>query len=571
MRKLLASLGLAVLVAAGASNVAAQEAGLPDVVSKVVAVGPDEARLTLELTDGRSLELALRGGEVRMGDQVLGRYEEGGALEASWRELVARSVTLEDKALLEALVDWAPPQGLDEGSAAVASRMDEFLTLNFDSTALRGLALEATRESRALEESIVEGLRGLEGLAILSRLDVLARYGEAVGDMDTDDLRVVIDDHLEIGAGTSYPGSILIIDGSLELRGTVEGDVTVIDGEVELRPGSRIRGTLRMAEARLDNDGGSIGQTVELTPHRSLPEGELNEILREARNEARAASRDRGPSIGGAFREAFNAVGSVLGRLFSILILGLVGAALFHFADPNMEAISQTARNSTGRAALVGMAGAALALPVFILGILGLAVSIVGIPAILLWLPLFPAAVAFACIAGYLAVARNVGAWLSRQRYPYLEWVRITNPVTLVFGGLLTLAAPFLAADLLEVVPFLDVFGFLLVITGFFASAFAGAVGLGAVLLTRGGRKPEDWGPGAFGRGWREGRWNWRSRDWEDARSFDEELGTEPAGAPESTGDESDRGTGAGGGDASRGDSSPAGQEQEVDDEDRNA
>ena len=54
------------------------------------------------------------------GIRVLGRYEEGGSLEASWRELVARAVTLEDEALLEALVDWSPPAGLEARGEDVA-------------------------------------------------------------------------------------------------------------------------------------------------------------------------------------------------------------------------------------------------------------------------------------------------------------------------------------------------------------------------------------------------------------------------------------------------------------------
>lgn len=507
---------------------------IPQVVSKVVALGPGEARLTVELTDGRALELALSDGVVRMGDQQLGRYSEGGALEESWRALVARAAALDDDRLLQALVDWTPPEGLSGQADDVAARIDEFLTLSFDAEAIEEVSRAATAEAMAIQESLEEGLRGLEGLSLLSRLDVLTEYAEAVADMDTDNLRVVIDDYLEIGAGQDYRGSILLIDGSMEIRGTVRGDVTVIDGDVELRPGSEIRGTVRLADASLDNDGGQVrGGVLELDRGQSRLEMEIREeILREIRNEVGADYRDRGSSFGHSIRRVFSTAGDLVGRLFTVLILGLVGAAFFHFGGPNMDAVAEVARNSTGRAAIVGMAGGALALPVFVLGIVGLAVTIIGIPAILLWVPLFPAAVILACLVGYLAVARNVGAWLSKQRYPYTDWVRITNPVTLVFGGLFVLAAPFFAADVVSAIPFLGVFAILLGITGFMMSAFAGAVGLGAVLLTRGGRKPEEWGTEMFTRPWRERRWG-RSRD-PEAEAFDAELARdEEAGSGE--------------------------------------
>jgi ElaB/YqjD/DUF883 family membrane-anchored ribosome-binding protein len=186
-----------------------------------------------------------------------------------------------------------------------------------------------------------------------------------------------------------------------------------------------------------------------------------------------------------------------------------------------METVAQVARDSTGRAAVVGFAGTALLLPIFILGIVGLAVTIIGIPAILLWVVLFPAAALVAGLMGYLAVARNVGVWLERQRYGFTEWVRLSNPVTLVFGGLLALMAPFIAGEILGVVGFLGVFEVLLGIAGVSMSLFAAAVGFGAVLITRGGRKPEEWGTEMFTRGWRESRWG-RRTGW--AREAEDDL-----------------------------------------------
>lgn len=489
------ALGLLPALSSGA--VLAQEA--PDVVAKTVAIGADRARLTLEFSDGSDLVVGLEGGEVWVDGETVGRYEEGGSLEDSWRTLVARAVQLEDEDLPRALVDWAPPEDLEGEAAEVAARLDEFLAQPFDTAAVRVRAEALAREADRLGR-----LDGLESLALLSRLEVLAGLGDVVEEMDDSDLRIVVDDDLEIGSGMEIDGSVLVLDGSLDLFGTIRGDVLVVDGQVDLHPGSRITGRLHLQDAEVDNDGGEVSGGIQVLDDvlRDRERELRSEILREIRSEM-DFDNGGGSNWSAPFRNIFGAFGNILGTLVNVLVLGAVGAALFHFAGPNMESVAQVARDSTGRAAVVGFAGAALILPVFLLGIVGLAVTIIGIPAILLWVVVFPAAVVIAGLMGYLAVARNVGVWLKRQDYGFAEWIRITNPVTLVFGGLFALAAPFILGEVLGVVGFLGVLEVLLAITGVSLSVFAAAVGFGAVLITRGGRMPEEWGAEFFSRRWR--------------------------------------------------------------------
>lgn len=508
--------------AAGAQETAVQAPAretVPRVVSKVVAVGPDRARLTVTFDAGDPLALGLSDGEVRMGDEILGRYEPGGALDRAWRSLISGALALEDEVLLDRLVEWEPPSGLTGDESRVAARMDLFLEERFDSAATVALAAERQARDRALEES----LEGISSLAILSRIDALAGLADAIEELDDTNLQVVVDDRLEIPAGATWPGSLLVVDGSVEIRGTVDGDVLVVDGDIELSPGSRINGDLSLSEAGLDDQGGEVGgRIVRLERNMGPLESEIRETLRrELRDEFQAGSR--GPDVFRPFRRVFGGLGEILGELFQVLILGGIGLLFLNFARPNMDTVSDLARNSTGRAALTGLAGAALVFPVWILGIVGLALTIIGIPAILLWLPLFPAVVALAALMGYLAVARNVGSWLARQRYGWAEWVDLTRPGTLIFGGLLVFAAPFMAAHLLEIVGFLDVLAVLLRISGSVAILFAAAVGFGAVLLSRGGRKPEEWGADLFSRPFAGTRWG---RDWE-AEAFDAELADE--------------------------------------------
>jgi len=525
-----AALNTGPAAAVGAQEVVAGEA-VPRVVSKVVSLGPDRARLLVDFESGAPLDLSLTDGEVRIGSRTLGSYSPGGALDEAWRSLISSTLSLEDNALLDRLVEWEPPAGLGDGEREVAERMDQALEEQFDSAATRALTVEREARDRALKES----LGGLSNLAILSRIDALAGLSAAIDELDDAELQVVVDDHLEIPAGTTWSGSLLVVDGSLELRGAVDGDILVVDGEIEMHPGSRITGNLSLSESDLDDDGGEVsGRVIQLRRDTGSLESEIREsIRRELRDEFRGESR--APDVFRPFRRVIGGIGDVLGELLKVMILGGIGLLFFNFAGPNMDTVSDVARSSTGRAALVGLAGGALIVPIWILGIVGLALTIIGIPAILIWVPLFPAAVALAALMGYLAVARNVGAWLSRQGYAWADWVQVTRPGTLLFGGLLVFAGPFIAAEVLEIVGFLDFFAVLLKISGTVMILFAAAVGLGAVLLSRGGRRPEDWGADLFSRPFAGMNWG---RDWE-AEAFDAEVGDHPE-AQEAKGDDAD-------------------------------
>jgi hypothetical protein len=116
-----------------------------------------------------------------------------------------------------------------------------------------------------------------------------------------------------------------------------------------------------------------------------------------------------------------------------------------------------------------------------------LAISIIGIPVLLVWIPLFPIAAGLAALLGYLAVARNVGEWVAEQEYRGLEWIRGSNHFYTVVAGIGALMVPCIAANLVRVVG-LGLLQGLLAFVGSMITLVVLAIGLGAVLLTRGGR-----------------------------------------------------------------------------------
>jgi hypothetical protein len=335
--------------------------------------------------------------------------------------------------------------------------------------------------------------------ALLGQANRLSTLEEALKGVGSN-LKLHVGEDVAVESGETVEGTLVVVQGDARIDGEVNGSVVVVDGTLELSNGSRIRGDVRLADANLRRSGGTVdGEVVNVDRRERDLEREIRDQVRdemrsELRNEIRDASRSRagsGGSFFSPFRALLRALGGVIENLVAVLVLGLVGMGVVAFAPRNLDTVAETARRSPGRAAMVGVAGAFLLVPVWLLGAVALAVSIVGIPVMLLWLPLFPLAAVAAALLGYLAVARNAGEWLSESGYRYTDWIRKSNPVYTMFAGVLALALFFIAANLLRVVPFFGFFRGLLTFAGVVCGVVAMLIGFGAVLLTRAGRRQE--------------------------------------------------------------------------------
>jgi len=260
-----------------------------------------------------------------------------------------------------------------------------------------------------------------------------------------------------------------------------------------------------LADSRLVRNLGSVGDGVVDIEDGSNVEVVATDRLRdqireEVRREYEVADRvrvrvrdERGSLLSAPFRSVAQAAGGLMENAFTVLILALLGAGAVVFAGDKVDVIAETARRSPRRAAMVGVAGTFLLLPAWILGFVALAISIIGIPVAIAWLPLFPIAACLAAAVGYLAVARNTGEWLADSHYPWTGWIRKSNPLITMVGGLLGLMALFAAANVLSIVPFFGFITGLLLVAAVIVTFLAVQIGFGAVLLTRAGRRREYW------------------------------------------------------------------------------
>jgi cytoskeletal protein CcmA (bactofilin family) len=481
------ALGLLALVLP-ASAQAQQSAQVRTVVSKEVSVGRTESALRLELDGGQDLTITFDDGSVLLNDESVGSFVAGGALDVAWRELLAQAVALDDGPLASALVDWTVPPALTGDAAVVAGAIDR---------ALEGALTGTPAQVNAAEPSVTLGdARSLVRL-LLDR-DRLELLDDALDGVD-DGARVEIGADVVIGADETVEGDLVVIEGDARIEGEVDGDVVMVGGALELLEGSVVEGSVRLADARLLRNLGEIEGDVVEVRNEAPALGEVREdIRREVVDELRAEIRQelreeiRGGaerSMLGPFRSVASAVGGVLENLVTILILGLVGAAVIAFGGDKVDVIAETVRRAPGRSAAVGAAGTILLIPVWVLGFVALVVSIVGIPVAIAWLPLFPIAACLAALVGYLSVARNAGEWLADSDLPWTQWIRKSNSLITITGGLLALMVLFVAANIVSVAPFLGFLRGLLAVAGFVVTVAALQIGFGAVILTRGGRR----------------------------------------------------------------------------------
>ena len=254
-----------------------------------------------------------------------------------------------------------------------------------------------------------------------------------------------------------------------------------------------------------------------------------DELRREFRN-VEEASRGYSP-----LRALGRGITDIVGNVITFLLLSLLALGAVYFAKDNLEVVADTAQRNPLRAGMVGLAGAFLVLPAWVLGCVALVASVVGIIALPFWALLFPVAVALGAGLGYLAVARNVGEWVASKDIRSLEWLRPTNTFYAVTAGIGALLAFPVSASILDIVPFFGFFSGLLATLGTMAIVAALLIGFGAVLLTRGGRQADFYGSDDpfVGERWQDES---TPEDVLDAEEFSDESAT----AGTTTGEEDD-------------------------------
>ena len=277
-------------------------------------------------------------------------------------------------------------------------------------------------------------------------------------------------DLVHIGGGISVArdevvdGDAVAIGGSADIDGQVNRDVTVVGGSLNLGPEAVVRGDVaviggslhRQPGARIDGKVANVGFGGRFPWNR--PPG--------------------GPRF--LSLAPFLRVGGLIGTLVRVGLLILCALVVVALGGRFVEAIADRAATEPFRSGLAGLLAEVLFVPLVILTVVVLAISIIGIPLLVL-VPFGMVLAVVPMLGGFTGVAYQIGRWASgRFGSKTGAYGSVALGVVVVVGitiiaRLLALAGGFLFG--------LVIAGPLAAIGGL-AEYVAWTIGIGAVLLT---------------------------------------------------------------------------------------
>ena len=304
------------------------------------------------------------------------------------------------------------------------------------------------------------------------------------------------DDVLVMGGSLTVLGEVygdaVAMGGSVVIEGRVMGDVSAMGGSVTLTSGAEVMG-----------DALSFGGSV-VREEGSIIRGEVVEIngpgVQWSMWPRIWSWGDWGDHGDGWFHVSpFDWAWSQAWRIFGLAVLALVACLALLLGRTPIERIGRRVESEPWKSGLVGLATQILFVPLLIVLCVLLAVSIIGIPFLLL-VPFALVALAIAVFFGYVGVALKLGDLL-RERF---SW-SIKSPYMVLLLGIVGLQIWSLIGHMLNFDgPPLKLFAGLFLLFGFLVGYVAWTLATGAAVLTRFGtgeswaRKPAALPPGTM-------------------------------------------------------------------------
>lgn len=256
-------------------------------------------------------------------------------------------------------------------------------------------------------------------------------------------------------------GPVAAFDGTVYVRGIVDGNVVTYHGDIVVEPGGEIRGSAYAIRGKVQMRGGVVTGDVRAIDGDVGPRG------------TSAPARVGGAAI---LHEL-----ALAGSWLAVLIV--IGICVLVFASSNLDAVADAIERDFVRVFVAGIAGQLALLPALAVLVLALILTVLGILLVPFAIVAYVLAAAGLVTLGYLAIARVTGRSIAR-RSGDTDGAQRAASLKALTAGLVLLMAPWLVASLLAGSPT----GGLIVRTAAFAITWVAATtGLGAAIVSRGG------------------------------------------------------------------------------------
>lgn len=258
-------------------------------------------------------------------------------------------------------------------------------------------------------------------------------------------------------------GDVVVIGGSANINGEVDGEVVVVGGSARFGPQADVRGDITVVGGGLSRDSGAIIR------------GSINEVgfgEMPWRGEwGRSADWD--------WMNGIYPVARLTGTLVRITLLVLLTTLVLFVAKTPVEQIADRVAADPVKSWFVGFLAEMLFIPVLIMTTVVLAISIIGIPLLVL-LPVAVVALLVVMLVGFTAVAYHIGRLLQDK----VDVLR-SRPYAATFTGILLIVSPVLLARLVGLTGDLGFVVWPIAAVGFLLEYSVWTAGLGAAALAR--------------------------------------------------------------------------------------
>ncbi|HKY23425.1 MAG TPA: hypothetical protein VJM31_19575 [Vicinamibacterales bacterium] len=264
-------------------------------------------------------------------------------------------------------------------------------------------------------------------------------------------------------------GDVVVIGGSATIDGQIDGELVVVGGSATLGPQADIRRDVTVIGGGLSRDP------------KAIIRGKVQDV-------GFGRPWDAGQWPG---RKSWNwdpigelyPIARLMGTLVRIALLGLLTALVMFVARAPVEQIADRVAAEPVKAWVVGFLAEILFVPVLVMTVVVLAISIIGIPLLLL-VPVAIVAGILALLVGFTGVAHHIGRLLQQR----IEVLR-ERPYAATLAGIVMILSPLLLARFVGLTGSVSGLAWTLVGVGLVLEYVAWTTGLGAAALVRFGRQ----------------------------------------------------------------------------------
>ncbi len=259
-------------------------------------------------------------------------------------------------------------------------------------------------------------------------------------------------------------GDVVVIGGSANINGEVDGEVVVVGGSARFGPQADIRGDITVVGGGLSRDAGA---TIR---------GGINEV---GVGDLSWGRGEWGRDANWGWMNGIYPVARLTGTLVRVALLVLLTTLVLFVAKVPVEHIADRVAADPVKSWFVGFLAEMLFIPVLIMTAVVLAISIIGIPLLVL-LPVAVVALLVVMLVGFTAVAFHIGRLLQNK----VDALR-TRPYAATFAGILLIVSPVLLARLVGLTGDLGFVVWPIAAVGFLLEYSVWTAGLGAAALVR--------------------------------------------------------------------------------------